>query len=113
MIRPRFLFSRHAARRFVGGAGGLFTGLVMLGGWSGVPGRLAAAEPAAATAEAGGESDARVRQLLWDAQQKRDAGQTTEALADLRAANAVIKKAKGASHPDTLRVLDMAGAILF
>ena len=85
----------------------------MFGGWSGVPGRLTAAEPAVATAEAGGESDGRGRQLLWDAQQKRDAGQTTEALADLRAANAVIKKVKGASHPDTLRVLDLAGAILF
>ena len=49
--------------------------------------RLAAAEPAAATAEAANESDARVRQLLWDAQQKREAGQTTEALADLRLAD--------------------------
>jgi tetratricopeptide (TPR) repeat protein len=78
-----------------------------------MPGRLTAAEPAAATAEAENESEARVRQLLWDAQQKREAGQTTEALADLRAANAVVKKAKGASHPDALPVLDLAGAILF
>jgi len=114
MIRPRFLFSRHAARRLIGGAGGLFTGLVMLGGWAAVPRRLTAAEPAvAAVAEDKSESEARVRQLLWDAQQKREAGQMTEALADLRAANAVVKKAKGASHPDTLPVLDLAGAILF
>ena len=114
MTRPRFLFSRHAARRFVGGAGGLFTGLVMLGVWCEVPRRLIAAEPAVATvAEAGSESDKRVRQLVWDAQRKRESGQTTEALADLRTANAVIKKAKGAGHPDTLTVLDLAGAILF
>ena len=50
-----------------------------------MPGRLAAAEPAAATAaETSSEADSQVRQLLWDAQQKRDAGQTTEALAALR-----------------------------
>ncbi len=107
-------FPRPALRPAVLCVSGLVASGAMLGGWPAAPRRLTAAEPAAAAvAEASGESEARVRQLLWDAQQKREAGQMTEALADLRAANAVVKKAKGASHPDTLPVLDLAGAILF
>ena len=105
---------RQALRRAFLCVSGLVVSGGILGGWREVPGRLTAAEPAvAAVAEAGSESDTRVRQLVWDAQRKRESGQTTEALADLRTANAVIKKAKGAGHPDTLTVLDLAGAILF
>jgi len=105
---------RQAFRVAILGVGCLVAAAGVLVGWSAAPRRLAAAEPAAgAAADARAEAEARVRQLLWDAQQKRDAGQTTEALADLRTANTVIKKAKGASHPDTLPVLDLAGAILF
>lgn len=72
-----------------------------------------AAEPVAAVpAEAGIETSVRVAQLLRNAQDKRRAGQATEALADLRAANALIKKTSGDGHPDTLKVLDLAGEIL-
>ena len=105
---------RRAFRRAVLSVSCLVASGGMLGGWPAAARQLAAAEPATAgVAEADAESEARVRQLLWDAQQKRDAGQATEALTDLRAANGLIKKAKGASHPDTLPVLDLAGAILF
>jgi tetratricopeptide (TPR) repeat protein len=74
--------------------------------------RSGAAEPAPAAAQEDIETGVRVAQLLKDAQRKREAGQITEALADLREANALIKKAKGAGHPDTLPVLDMAGTLL-
>jgi len=104
---------RQAFRQRIVCVSGLVASGAMLCGLSAAARRITAAEPAAATAEAGSESESRVRQLLWDAQQKREAGQTTEALADLRTANAVIKKAKGTGHPDTLPVLDLAGTILF
>ena len=75
--------------------------------------RVLAAEPAAAAAvQEDIETGVRVAQILKDAQRKREAGQITEALADLRVANALIKKAKGAGHPDALPVLDMAGTLL-
>ena len=78
--------------------------------------RVLAAEPAAAAAGQEDKEDietgVRVAQILKDAQRKREAGQITEALADLRVANALIKKAKGAGHPDALPVLDMAGTLL-
>lgn len=73
----------------------------------------AGAQPAPAAGQEDLETDVRVAQLLKDAQRKREAGQITEALADLRNANALIKKAKGAGHPDVLPVLDMAGTLLF
>jgi tetratricopeptide (TPR) repeat protein len=68
--------------------------------------------PAAALGEANLETGVRVAQCLRDAQRKREAGQVTEALADLRAANTLIKKTLGDNHPDTLPVLDLAGLIL-
>jgi len=73
-----------------------------------------AAEPGVATvpAESGIETGVGVAKLLRDAQEKRRAGQATEALADLRAANVLIKKNLGDGHPDTLPVLDLAGEIL-
>ena len=74
----------------------------------------AGAQPApAASGQNDIETGVRVAQLLKDAQRKRDVGKITDALADLRAANGLIKKAKGAGHPDVLPVLDMAGALLF
>jgi tetratricopeptide (TPR) repeat protein len=72
----------------------------------------AAQPPAAAPGEADLETGVRVAQCLRDAQRKREAGQVTEALADLRAANTLIKKTLGDNHPDTLPVLDLAGLIL-
>jgi tetratricopeptide (TPR) repeat protein len=72
----------------------------------------AAQPPAAAPGEADLETGVRVAQCLRDAQRKREAGQVTEALADLRAANTLIKKSFGDNHPDTLPVLDLAGLIL-
>jgi len=75
--------------------------------------KLAAAEPpAAGTAAAEADPETRVAQLLRSARRKREAGQTAEALADLRNASTVIKQAKGAGHRDSLPVLDLAGAIL-
>lgn len=58
------------------------------------------------------ETGVRIAQLLEDADRKRQAGQVAEALADLRAANTLIKKAKGEGHPDVLPVLDLAGLTL-
>ena len=72
----------------------------------------AAQPPAAAPGEANMETGVRVAQCLRDAQRKREDGQVTEALADLRAANTLIKKTLGDNHPDTLPVLDLAGLIL-
>ena len=40
------------------------------------------------------------------------AGQTAAALQELRGANALVKQARGANHPDTLPILDMAADIL-
>ena len=73
---------------------------------------LAAEPAAAAVVQEDIETGVRVAQILKDAQRKREAGQIAEALADLRVANSLIKKAKGAGHPDTLPVLDMAGMLL-
>jgi tetratricopeptide (TPR) repeat protein len=73
---------------------------------------VAAQPPAAVPVEADLETGVRVAQYLRDAQRKRAAGQVAEPLADLRAANALIKKTHGDNHPDTLPVLDLAGLIL-
>ena len=72
----------------------------------------AAQPPATVPVEADLETGVRVAQYLRDAQRKREAGQVAEPLADLRAANALIKKMHGDNHPDTLPVLDLAGLIL-
>jgi len=72
----------------------------------------AAQPPAAAPDGVGLENGVRVAQCLRDAQRKREAGQLTEALADLRVANTLIKQSLGDNHPDTLPVLDLAGLIL-
>lgn len=65
------------------------------------------------TAPAPLEAGVRVAQLIRDAQRKREAGAIPDALADLRAANALIKQVKGANHPDMLPVLELAGTLLF
>ena len=76
-------------------------------------GRVAIAQPQGSNASAAElETSVRVSQYLRDAHRKREAGQVTEALADLRAANTLIKKTLGDNHPDTLPVLDLAGLIL-
>jgi len=71
-----------------------------------------AADPAPGKALAGVERDVRVQQYLESAQRKREAGDFEQALGDLRAANAIVKKTRGDGHPDQLPLLDMAAEIL-
>ena len=72
----------------------------------------AAADPAPGKALAGVERDVRVQQYIESAQRKREAGDFEQALGDLRAANAIVKKTRGDGHPDQLPLLDMAAEIL-
>lgn len=79
--------------------------------WWGVTAGVTVAQTAPVPAPL--EADVRVAQLIRDAQKKRESGAIPDALADLRAANALIKQVKGANHPDTLPVLELAGTLLF
>jgi tetratricopeptide (TPR) repeat protein len=72
----------------------------------------AAADQTPAQPLAGVERDVRVQQYLESAQRKREAGDFEQALTDLRAANALVKKTRGDGHPDQLPLLDMAAEIL-
>ena len=83
-----------------------------LSAWLVLAGASAAAEPAPAKALAGVERDVRVQQYVESAQRKREAGDFEQALADLRAANALVKKSRGDGHPDQLPLLDLAAEIL-
>lgn len=71
-----------------------------------------AAEPTPAKPLAGVEREVRVQQYLESAQRKREAGDFEQALGDLRAANALVKKSRGDGHPDQLPLLDLAAEIL-
>jgi tetratricopeptide (TPR) repeat protein len=84
--------------------------LLLAPGQSAEPTR--AAEPAPSKPLAGVERDVRVQQYLESAQRKREAGDFEQALSDLRAANALVKKTRGDGHPDQLPLLDLAAEIL-
>ena len=85
------------------------TAAILLG--CGRAGTIAAA-PAATPAAAASDAAPDVDELLSAARRKADAGATAEALADLRAANAAVKQAKGADAVELLQILDMAADVL-
>jgi len=58
-------------------------------------------------------ADAEAAPFLAKALDCRAQGLSDEALEQLRKANAVIKKRRGASHPEQLPILDLAAEILF
>jgi len=67
-----------------------------------------AGEPPAAVAR-----DVRVEAALEEAEKLHTAGDSEGALAVLRKASGMVKREKGATHPDLVPILDLAGLILF
>ena len=97
--------------------------LVLVGHGLEASARVSGAEPdgaapagAAAAATEPDEMDVptrvRIDQLVKSARLAAEAGKAAEALAELRSANTLVKQARGANHPDTLPILDMAADIL-
>ena len=74
---------------------------------------LQACPPAAAAAPAVAARDLRVESAREEAEKLHTAGDSEGALAVLRKMSGTIKREKGATHPDLVPILDLAGLILF